>query len=64
MLIAGAPAAIPGHQCLGAMASKFGLAKQRISCHPPPPFGAVAQLGERLTGSQEVWGSIPHGSTS
>ncbi len=26
-------------------------------------FGAVAQLGERLTGSQKVWGSIPHSST-
>ena len=27
------------------------------------PFGAVAQLGERRTGSAEVWGSIPHSST-
>jgi hypothetical protein len=27
------------------------------------PNGAVAQLGERLTGSQEVRGSIPLGST-
>jgi quercetin dioxygenase-like cupin family protein len=27
------------------------------------PLGAVAQLGERLTGSQEVRGSIPLGST-
>ena len=26
--------------------------------------GAVAQLGERLTGSQEVDGSIPFGSTN
>ena len=26
-------------------------------------FGAIAQLGERLTGSQEVVGSIPIGST-
>ena len=26
-------------------------------------FGAVAQLGERLTGSQEVDGSIPFSST-
>ena len=25
-------------------------------------YGAVAQLGERLTGSHEVWGSIPHSS--
>lgn len=27
------------------------------------PYGAVAQMGERLTGSQEVEGSIPFGST-
>jgi hypothetical protein len=27
-------------------------------------LGAVAQLGERLTGSQKVTGSIPVGSTS
>ena len=27
-------------------------------------FGAIAQLGERLTGSQEVVGSIPIGSTN
>ena len=27
------------------------------------PNGAVAQLGERRTGSAEVWGSIPHSST-
>ena len=26
-------------------------------------IGAVAQLGERMTGSHEVWGSIPHSST-
>ena|GEM_PF-2562130 len=26
-------------------------------------FGAIAQLGERNTGSVEVCGSIPHGST-
>ena len=28
----------------------------------PHPFGAVVQLGERLTGSQEVRGSTPLGS--
>jgi hypothetical protein len=27
-------------------------------------FGAVAQLGERMTGSHEVRGSIPLGSTN
>src|SRR6266567_973070 len=29
----------------------------------PLPIGAVAQLGERLVRNEEVWGSIPHGST-
>jgi hypothetical protein len=29
-----------------------------------PPSGAVAQLGERMTGSHEVRGSIPLGSTN
>ena len=28
-----------------------------------PALGAVAQLGERMTGSHEVRGSIPLGST-
>ena len=28
------------------------------------PYGAIAQLGERLNGIQEVGGSIPPGSTS
>ncbi len=28
------------------------------------PHGAIAQLGERLTGSQEVVGSIPSSSTN
>ena len=30
---------------------------------PPGPDGAIAQLGERLNGIQEVGGSIPPGST-
>ena len=30
----------------------------------PRPYGAIAQLGERLHGMQEVSGSIPLGSTS
>ena len=29
----------------------------------PPKYGALAQLGERNTGSVEVSGSIPLGST-
>jgi hypothetical protein len=30
----------------------------------PAPKGAIAQLGERLHGMQEVGGSIPPGSTN
>ena len=33
-------------------------------CYKDRPCGAVAQLGERLNGIQEVVGSIPIGSTS
>lgn len=36
---------------------------QRILRYRSAPQGAVAQLGERRTGSAEVWGSIPHSST-
>ena len=31
---------------------------------PPAVLGAIAQLGERLNGIQEVSGSIPLGSTT
>jgi len=31
---------------------------------PPTQGGAIAQLGERLNGIQEVVGSIPIGSTT
>ena len=34
------------------------------SIRPPPEVGAIAQLGERLNGIQEVSGSIPLGSTN
>jgi hypothetical protein len=34
-------------------------ARHEVSCQG----GAVAQLGERLVRNEEVWGSIPHGST-
>jgi hypothetical protein len=42
---------------------------ERVSCAASPCFqgvihGAVAQLGERLHGMQEVVGSSPIGSTS
>jgi hypothetical protein len=40
------------------------LTYKRPSVIRSPPRGAVAQLGECLTGSQEVAGSIPVSSTS
>ena len=50
------------------------IAKQWQLWHPltastrarkvPPPRGAIAQLGERLHGMQEVGGSIPPSSTT
>ena len=40
------------------------LSGRGVNTTPPDLFGgAVAQLGERLTGSQEVDGSIPFSST-
>ena len=36
---------------------------ERAAIPPASPVGAVAQLGERLNGIQEVRGSIPLGST-
>src|ERR1700728_97995 len=36
----------------------------RIPITEFPPIGAIAQLGERLHGMQEVGGSIPPGSTN
>ena len=35
----------------------------RLDRNLPRPRGAIAQLGERLHGMQEVGGSIPPGST-
>jgi hypothetical protein len=37
---------------------------ERVAIRLASPVGAVAQLGERLNGIQEVRGSIPLGSTS
>ncbi len=45
-------------------ASALGAEGRRFkSCHPDHFYGAIAQLGERLAGSQKVVGSIPAGST-
>ena len=40
--------------------ASYALAKSCASAK----FGAIAQLGERLNGIQEVGGSIPPGSTT
>ncbi len=40
------------------------LTRAPAICYNSRPRGAVAQLGERLNGIQEVVGSIPIGSTS
>ena len=44
--------------CLRKNAQCHGWGQQRFS------YGAIAQLGERLPCTQEVCGSIPHGSTN
>ena len=45
-------------------ASALGAEGRRFkSCCPDHFYGAIAQLGERLAGSQKVVGSIPAGST-
>src|ERR1700712_4544997 len=49
---------------------RLEISPELCSGLPPAPFeacgkpGAIAQLGERLHGMQEVGGSIPPGSTS
>ena len=68
---------IPELKALLARRSGLALLSRNRPPRPPPPFdtpaatrtirrscGAVAQLGERLNGIQEVVGSIPIGSTS
>ena len=40
------------------------LESVRRACYNELPLGAVAQMGERLNGIQEVSGSIPLGSIS
>ena len=61
------PEYAPAYAALGtAIAGSARLSAQRVQgsrslFHPP---GAVAQLGERMTGSHEVRGSIPLGSTN
>ena len=37
---------------------------RRVKCAAEYPFGAIAQLGERVTGSHEVAGSSPASSTA
>ena len=42
---------------------KIFVDKAHLSCYNSKGLGGLAQLGERLTGSQEVSGSIPLIST-
>ncbi len=44
--------------------SDVGAEKLTSVIRPPSSEGAIAQLGERLNGIQEVGGSTPPGSTS
>ena len=41
-----------------------GRQQSGTQVYPSDPDGAIAQLGERLNGIQEVGGSIPPGSTN
>jgi hypothetical protein len=51
-----------GQGCAGPLERPFDT--PTLTRYNPPSCGAVAQLGERLNGIQEVVGSIPIGSTS
>ena len=44
-------------------AGKIFVDKAQLPCYNGKGLGGLAQLGERLTGSQEVSGSIPLIST-
>lgn len=45
------------------VAVSFCLIDQAEILHTTSTYGALAQLGERIAGSDEVRGSIPLGST-
>ena len=51
-------------ETFGPESSSVSLTRPSTICYNEPPCGAVAQLGERLNGIQEVVGSIPIGSTN
>ena len=48
---------------VGAPPTPVPFGRPRPCCYPDPAFGGIAQLVERLTGSQEVRGSNPLTST-
>jgi hypothetical protein len=50
-------------KCFEISARWLLIQLERVAIPPASPVGAVAQLGERLNGIQEVRGSIPLGST-
>jgi hypothetical protein len=51
-------------KCFGISARLPLIKVSRVAIPPASSVGAVAQLGERLNGIQEVRGSIPLGSTN
>ncbi len=62
----GRPFPRPGRQALAqfAVTAYLGVPPAQPLAGFPTLAGAVAQLGERLNGIQEVRGSIPLGSTN
>ena len=50
--------------CDSSAVAVVDSAESRFLECAPPEHGAIAQLGERLHGMQEVSGSIPLGSTT
>ena len=57
------PARTPGERDQRSALQSGLIDTYRAICYNNRPCGAVAQLGERLNGIQEVVGSIPIGST-
>ncbi len=50
--------------CKKLLTPRFNAHKMRASATQAAQYGALAQLGERLHGMQEVGGSIPFRSTT
>jgi len=54
-----------GYTARRSLVQSLTASMARPKCHGPglPENGAIAQLGERFNGIEEVVGSIPSGST-